>query len=399
MGDMARICFTWELGQGYGHLVRYRTFIARLLERGHDVSFIAKDAARARTVFAGMAVSVLPIEPGSTPSSECLVTLNSYPEILHDFGFRRPEYLHRQLEPWLHALRRLQPDVVIADHSPTAFVAARILAVRVISSGNGFTVPPRVTPMPPLRYWSGRGREHLVNIEQIVLETCNTVLREHGTEPLATVTELFATDGEWILSFPELDHYGVREGVHYLGSFSAEGFGAPPRWQAVDGPKLFAYLSIATLSPELIAAIGSANANLCIHAPQLSPGEFAKLAPERTVVEAAPVDLARVAGIADAVITNGSLNSVSGFLAAGVPQLALPNNLERHMVGRRLELTGGGLMAPWHKPARLPEKLRAVIRDRAFRRGAERFAARYSEASAAQQCERMIADLARVLVI
>lgn len=394
---MAKICFTWELGQGYGHLVRYRALIDRLLGQQHKVTFIAKDPARADKVFAGMAVTVLPIEPGATPPSERLVRLNSYPEIMHDFGFRRPEYLRRQLEPWLGILRAQQPDVLIADHSPTALIAARISGLRVISSGNGFTVPPRVTPMPPLRYWSGREREQLVDHEQLVLGTCNTVLREHGVEPLAAVAELFTTDGEWILSFPELDHYPHREAADYLGSFSAQGFGAPPHWRSVDGPKLFAYLSVATLSAELVTAISSGKGNLCIHAPALPPREFARLPPERTVVAAQPVDLAAVAGIADAVITNGSLNSVAGFLAAGVPQLALPNNLERHMVGRRLELAGGGLMARWRNPERLADKLRAVIGDRSFRRNAERFATRYSTATALQQCERMEADLRRIL--
>ncbi len=394
---MARVCFTWELGQGYGHLVRYRALITGLLERGHDVTFIAKDPARARKVFAGMAVTIVPIEPGSTPPTERLVRLNSYPEILHDFGFCRPEYLRRQLQPWLRVLRALQPDVLIVDHSPTAFVAARIGGLRVISSGNGFTVPPRVTPMPPLRYWSRREREHLIDHEQLVLDTCNTVLGEHGAPALPAVAELFAGAGEWILSFPELDHYAVREGANYLGSFSAEGFGAAPRWPTLDGPKLFAYLSVATLSPELVAALRACEGNLCIHAPALPPQELARLIPERTVVAAQPVDLAAVATIADAVITNGSLNSVAGFLAAGVPQLALPNNLERHMVGRRLELTGGGLMTRWRNPDRLADKLRAVLSDRAFRRNAQRFANRYSAASALQQCEQMQADIERVL--
>lgn len=394
---MAHICFTWELGQGYGHLVRYRALIHELLEHRHAVSFIAKEPARARQVFAGMAVKVVPIESGYTPPAERLVRLNSFPEILHDFGFRRPATLRRQLEPWLGILDTLQPDVLIVDHSPTALVAARIRGLRVISSGNGFTVPPRVIPMPPLRYWSGRGREQLRGHEQLVLTTCNTVLREHGAEPLAAVAELFAADAEWILSFPELDHYPGREGAEYLGSFAAAGFGEPPRWQTLDGPKLFAYLSVTTLTAELVAALRACHANLCIHAPGLASSEFARLERERTIVATEPVDLKIVASLADGVITNGSLNSVAGFLAAGLPQLALPSNLERHMVGRRLELTGGGLMTRWREPERLADKLRAVISDRSFRRNAERFAARYHATSAVQQRDRMMADLERVL--
>ena len=88
--NVAHFCFAWELGQGYGHLVRYRALIERLLEERHAVTFIARDIGRAQRVFDGMAVQLLPIDPGSTPQSERLVQLNSYPEILHDFGFNSP---------------------------------------------------------------------------------------------------------------------------------------------------------------------------------------------------------------------------------------------------------------------------------------------------------------------
>ena len=239
-------------------------------------------------------------------------------------------------------------------------------------------------------------REQLVEHEQQVLDTCNVVLAELGAPALGALAELFDADCEWLLSFAELDHYGERDGARYLGSFPAAGFGAAPRWRSVTGPKLFAYLSTPTINQALLDAFSAVDANLCIHAPALTAGERGRLDPERTIVAPQPVDIGAVARAADGVVTNGGLNSVAAFLAAGVPQLALPNNLERHLVGRRLELVGAGLMAPLREPGRLPEKLRAVISDRAFARAAERFAARYADSIAAQQTASMLADLNRL---
>ena len=219
---MAKVCFTWELGQGFGHLVRYLAIIRRLLERGDEVYFLAKDAERARTVFATLAVHVEQIEPGYTPPEETLSTLNSYAEILHKFGFFAPDALERQLQPWCQTLTTLQPDVLVVDHSPTALLANRICQKPMISSGSGFTLPPRTSPMRPLRYWAVGNRDALAVTERLVLRVVNEVLRRAGIAPLSDLCDLLLADCEWLLTYAELDHYGTRDGGRYLGS-------VPPR--------------------------------------------------------------------------------------------------------------------------------------------------------------------------
>ena len=394
---MAKICFTWELGQGLGHLVRYDTLIERLVCRGDEVWFLAKDAARARAVFAGRPVNIEQIEPGSTPREYSFGALDSYPEILNNFGFYAPDPLERQVQPWLTKFTALAPDILVVDHSPTALLANRISQIPMISSGSGFTVPLKSAPMKSLRYWELRRGERLADTERHVLEVCNVVLRRAGVATLNAMSDLLVAPCEWLLTFAELDHYGIRDGARYLGSFPSSAFGAAPQWPEHPGPKVFAYISTPTLSREFVEALSAVGANLCLYAPDLAHEETAKLVAQRTYRAGSPVNLGLAASQCQAVISNGGLNTVSAIMCAGRAQLTLPNNLERYMVGRRLELTGAGLMAPTENPGDLAAKLRAVLHDRAFSRAAERFAERYRSQTAELQVATMLADIDRLL--
>lgn len=385
------------MGQGYGHLVRYLNLIRRLVERGDEVSFLAKDAARARSVFHGLPVHIEQIESGFTPPEKSLRHLNAYPEILHNFGFFEPAALVRQLQPWLGRMAALAPDILIVDHSPSALLANRVRAIPVIHAGNGFTIPPRSTPMRAMRYWDLRRREQLAANENHVLEVCNEVLSGFGAAPMAVMSELLDVDCEWLMSFAELDHYGRRDGARYLGSLPAKDFGIAPQWLDQPGPRLFAYLSGGSLVEGFVEAVADVGANLCLYAPNLEAEALRKLTPLKFHRVDAPVDLRLAGAQCQAAVTQGTLNTVSAFLVTGRPQLALPNNLERYMVARRLEVIGGGLMAPVVNPGDVSAKLHAVLSDRAYSRAAGRFAERYREADPADQVAALLADIDRLL--
>ncbi|HJP35779.1 MAG TPA: hypothetical protein QF901_07290 [Gammaproteobacteria bacterium] len=393
---MARICFTWELGQGFGHLVPYLNIIRRLVERGDEVAFLARDAKRADTVFAGLPIHIEQIVPGITPADKSLPQLRSYAEILHNVGFYAPDPLARQVQPWLEKFTTLAPDVLIVDHSPTALLANRIFGRPLISAGTGFTVPPRSSPMKAMRYWNLSQPAGMVDNERSVLDVTNAVLRRAGAPQLAAVSDLLAADVEWLLSFAELDHYGVREGARYLGRFPAASFGEPPRWEAAPGPKIFAYLSAARIGDAFAAAVRELEANLCIYAPNLGSGEMEKLPTARTRRVASPVNLELAAAQCQVAVSNGSLNTVAGFLRAGRSQLVLPDNLERYMVGRRLELIGAGLVAPLAIRAGMSARLRGVLMDRSIARAAEHFSDRYRTESLDLQVHGMLVDIDRL---
>jgi UDP:flavonoid glycosyltransferase YjiC (YdhE family) len=68
------------------------------------------------------------------------------------------------------------------------------------------------------------------------------------------------------------------------------------------------------------------------------------------------------------------------------------------MVGRRLEITGAGLLNSASSERALSLKLRAVLTDRSISRNASRFAIKYQSANSHTQLADMLADIAALAV-
>lgn len=394
---MARIVFTWELGQGYGHIVRYIELIKRLVEDQHDVWFLAKNSERARSIFGELPVRVEGIPTSYTPATEKFPELHSYPDIVHNFGFFAAEPLERQLGVWVDKLAAIKPDLLVIDHSPMVHLANQVCRIKSIASGSGFTIPPASSPMRPMRFWSMPDLNDLRVRESRVLAIINQVLHRYGILPLNAFADVLSTDRQWLWTFSELDHYGSRENGNYLGNFPQPDFGDAPIWRDAGRVKLFTYLSGARLPLEFPHAVRKIAADLCLFAPNLLPGEIEKFGDLDFHRASTPVDLARAAEECDAALTHGGLNSASTFLLCGKPVVALVDNLERYMVGRRLELLGAGLSVPVRDAKLLYEKLRAVLNDRSFSRSAERFRERYCRDTIDSQLDRIMLDISELL--
>ncbi|MGE3774952.1 MAG: glycosyltransferase, partial [Gammaproteobacteria bacterium] len=247
---------------------------------------------------------------------------------------------------------------------------------RAIASGNGFYLPPLLSPLPPLRYWQAADRAALAASEARLLAHLPAALRACGGRAAGSVVEALLGDDQFVQSFAEFDHVYERPGADYLGAWPSAEFGVAPSWPPGAGPRLFGYLDPTVLLPELLAAVDSLGARLCAYAPGVAPAAMA--AAPTVVWMHEPVDLMQAAAQADAYVSNANINSMMAFLLAGKPQLVLPYTLEKYLVGRRLEMLGAGLSAPRRAPGDLAAKLRAVLHGRDCRRAAERFAARYA---------------------
>lgn len=391
LSAVASVVFAWELGGGLGHLVRYRELARLLCAQGHAVRFLARDAERARAVFVGLPLSCHAAPHGSTPIEARVTPPNSFAEVLLNSGFADGDDVTRRLAAWCELLAPCAADVVVADYAPTAVLAARVLGVRAIASGNGFYLPPSLTPLPPLRYWQAADRPALAASESRLLRNLNAALVACGAPPAASVAEAVLGDDQFVQSFAEFDHVYERPGADYLGAWPSEDFGLPPVWPSGEGPRVFAYLDPEVLLPELLAAGRAVGARLCVYAPGVSPSVEAG---EPAVAwMRGPVALKQAAAEADAYVSNANINSMMAFLLAGKPQLVVPSTLEKYLVGRRLEMLGAGLSAPRRAPGDLRTKLDAVLRRREFRRAAERFAARYAGLDAGHAARRMLGRL------
>lgn len=390
---MATVLFTWELGGGFGHLVRHRGLIERLLAAGHLVHFHAKLPANAAKVFAGMPVTIGTSPAMAIPVAAPILHANSYPEVIWNSGFAEVAAVQARVGYWLGVLDALQPAVVVADYSPGVVLACKLRGQRVIAAGCRFYTPARLSPMPPYRYWLPADHARLAASEAALLGVLNAAAANLGHSPFGTVTQALVAEETFLLSFEEFDHNYHTDGAEYLGSWPVPGFGEAPTWRG-DGPRIFAYLDRKILMAEILAACASSRASLCLYAP----GEGKLPIPigyeSRVHLADGPVNLSQAAAESDLCLSNANSNSMMPFLLAGKPHVVVPYTLEKYLIGRRLELLGAGFSAPRNRPGDLAAKLAAVLHQRDFRRAAERFARRYSGQDGASLTRRLEAMLA-----
>ena len=394
---MARIMFTWELGGGLGHLVAYRDLIDRLLERGHDVSFISRNVEKARAIYGSRGVHVEASPYDITPVAQRIRQANSYPQVIFNCGFHDPCLVRIRVDRWRGIMSRLRPDVLIADYSPTALLANRTGGIPSVMAGVGFYTPPQSHPIPPYRYWMATDMTALERSEQQVVDNINTAMRGLDVSPVTSVAETHLTDDLFLRMFAEFDPYRERDATAYLGSFPHRGFGVEPVWPRGDGPRVFAYLRPAKTTQAALAALQKVNARVCLYGPGLDQAQIDASGLGSVHLSPKPVEFLSVVGESDAVVSYGSCNTVAQAALLGKPQLAFPFNLETYLTGRRLEILGAGLSAPEWEPGDIAAKLNAVLTQRTFKRGAEQFAAKYADGSLGLQTQQMVERVHRLL--
>ena len=391
---MARIAFVWELGGGFGHLVRHRGLIKRLALQGHRVVFHAVAEARARQVFADLAVEVHPAPRGATRRPEVISHPNSFAEVLWNSGYAEIESVAGRMAHWRRVFLAERPDVVIADYAPSAVVACHTLGLRCIAAGNGFYTPPRVCPLPPYRrVYDGRV-ERAAASEQKLLGVFNLALRQLGLPGVSTVAEAIVPPETFLMTFPEFDPMGQARGpaAEYLGAWPNPGFGIGPAF-GEHGRKLFCYLDVNKIPKALFPALASTDASILLVVKGEKPEFLRSLENSNVNVISELANLTLAAQVCDAGLTSGSLNATAALLLAGKPVLAIPANLEQYLNAARLERLGAGLSAPYAAPGNLDAKLGALLQDHDLRRGAGRFARRHAALSRTAALEQMLSRL------
>ena len=122
---MPNILFAWELGAGLGHIAPCRALFEILCARGHSVTLVLRDLSRAKSVFGELKIAMLQapvkINLPAIPASFAA----SYAHILHNVGYEEVAELEGLVDAWRTIYELERPDLVIADHSPTALLALR----------------------------------------------------------------------------------------------------------------------------------------------------------------------------------------------------------------------------------------------------------------------------------
>lgn len=340
---MSRILFAWELGAGVGHLSAFRQIAEVLVRRGHELTAAVRDLAGAAMVFEGLPVRILAAPACSRNYGGLADPPLNYAEILMRYGYIDAAMLAALLRGWQGLLELTAAELVIADHSPTALLAARDSGVRRCTFGNAFSVPPGVSPSPNMRDWLAVPPQRLAGSDESVVGTINAV-RPSGHPPLTAVHQLFDGSHRLFVGIPELDPYGPRAASDYLGLLAGRSGSQRVEWSDGEGPRLFAYLrQDYPHIDSCLAALSGCGARCVVNLSGGRPDLVARHRGPSLSFTTGHIDMPVTVAECDVVVCHSGLGTVTASLRAGKPLLLLPAQLEQYLLARNVGKLGAGL--------------------------------------------------------
>lgn len=394
---MARIAIAWEMGGELGHAMACAMLARNLAQRGHRIALMFRglrqlaalpDADRYDVFQAPMS----PFEGHGTGPSYSMA------DILLGCGYDDPRKLAGLLGGWLALLDRWRADLVVADSAPTALLAARVRRLPCVNFGNGFSIPPPLSPLPAFRIDAPTDPAHLARSDAQALDSANGALALFGAQALGTLAEVFAADENFLCTFPELDHYGVRPAASYWGPRFSVDSGEAVRWPPHEGARVIVYLR-RTL-PQIDALIDALAVSPCRVAafiPELEAQRRARLQSARRIVAQRPMRLKPLLDGCELFVSHGG-NVAPGALMAGVPQLVFPVQYEQYLTALRIAQAGSGLwLGPDAGRRDVENALHQLLGQPRFAAAARTFARRYASFSPAEQQRRIVERVEDIL--
>jgi hypothetical protein len=394
---MATIFLAWELGAGLGHLTSIRPFVDELPKRGHRVIVASRDLSSIHEVLGPDGAEYVQ-SPFKHQKIRLIEPTCTYAQILHNCGFANVDELAALAGAWRSLFTAFKADLIVCDHAPMALLAARGFAARRAVMGNGFAIPPDVSPLPNLRTAVAPDWAQLESHENQVLENINAALRRWAQPPIDRVSQLFhPVDETFLLTFAELDCYPNRASATYWGKWSIDK-GRSPEWPTGSGQKIFAYLKQFPALPNLLTMLQQLPNPTLVYAPSVD--EKVKHQFRRANLQFADgrIDLIEAARQCDLAILNGTHSSTATMLLAGKPVLHIPIFLEQGVNADAVARIGAGIKALPNEPAQISGGLQALLRLEQFASSARAFAARHADFDSAKQMAKVI-DRAEELAI
>lgn len=338
---MARVLIAWELGTAFGHLARCLRLAHGLVARGHAVTLAFKDVRlpAGQALAPGVTLLPAPLTPhvasgGSPPVN--------YADVLRVSGFADARDVAARLHAWKGLFSLARPDVLVADHAPTALLAAHLSDMPHLSVGNGFAIPPAVSPWPTIRPWEAVDNQLLTRAESSLDHVLDSAQKALGHTKTVRVRDLFGQH-DILDTFAELDHHGARPDGRYVGPIVSVPQALRVGWQSREAPKVLAYLRPAVPGfAAIMQALAKLDAEVLCVAPGMKPDAARRIATRRMRVALAPVDFHSLLPDANLAVSYGSSGFSSQALLAGVPLAMRPMHVEQALLSHRVEALGAG---------------------------------------------------------
>lgn len=335
-----------ELGTGFGHVSNLLKIGRALAALGYRVSCAMADLVGPAVLLrqAGFAVLQAPVWPRKGHGGTAC-----YADILALIGFGNAPALTLMTAGWQDLIELVKPDLIVADHSPTAALAA--FGVNpVVMIGNGFTLPPDTVDEYPML---APDAEPLV-AQSRLLEIIHEVQNNRQRPAPETLPGLLSAAFRAVMSFPELDVYADIRSDNMLGSLDAMPIYTPRK----TARSVYAYLidyhpQLSTIADALVKVDAEVSC-------YVSGGADVAAALARGGVHLLdePADLTLALPQVSVVVSHASMGMAHAGLAAGRPQLVLPYDLEKECTARALDALGVSLSL--HSPFNQGDIVRSI---------------------------------------
>ncbi len=366
---MARILFVWEQGSNLGHLSHLRLPMELAVHSGHDVYLAARELHRAPQVLGGLPITFLQAPFKQNVAVADHSAFLGYTHLIARQCFSSAQELDMFTRAWRGLFDLVQPELVVFEHSPTALIASRGYAFKKVLVGNGFTVPPvggQAVFDPFLPFVTTARTESVMEglraDDAQLLAVVNAVLLHLQSSPFARLSDIYTqADAQWLMSWPQLDHFGARPGQRYLGIAPLLQC-AEPQWPEGPGPKVFGYLQNMPSMERLLQNLQQEQVCALLYARDLPHRLKADYTGAHIRFADELVDLAQVAAQASWVINHANVSTVAAFMLAGIPQLVIPRHQEQLFVSLRMVQHGGAVMAFQDQPG-YADEIAALLRN------------------------------------
>lgn len=335
---MKTVFLAWEVGAGLGHAANLKALGDRMAlkakEAGTDLRLVyaLNDPVTTKPLF-DQGECIVPAPRLQKPLN-ILTQTGSYSDMLATCGFAQVQTLSALVEAWENLIGLVKPDLIVAEASPAAALAAP-KDVPVVITGNGFYAPPaNLNSYPPLRIGAatsyGEGR---------ILDVVNAVQKARKRASLDRLPQLGEADLRAVFTLPQLDPYTkVRtEPVqgHYVEGLAPS---EPP-----DRPSIFYYGTANELDSESISGalmeLG-VPVSCYIRGRQSPVTQFLKL--QGAKVYEAPPDLRDVISQATMVVSHGTGGLTHAAMMVGRPHAMMPTAFEPLLNATQAQRLGVG---------------------------------------------------------
>lgn len=375
--NMARILLTWELGAGLGHVTRLSAMANAIESLGHEVYLATCNLPLCFEHFRNRRAHLLQAPLNLEPRFQIRIPF-SYTHVLYNCGFAEADRLEARLRAWQSLFSLVDPAVILADHSPSALLAARSRFLAT-SIGTGFECPPNVGLLPNIRPHIVPDPTDLQRIESEVLSHINVVAKRLNIPPLEYIAQLFGASLPLLLTYKELDPYSDRMPPNYLGVVEDHPK-TEPQWPPGNGQRVFLYLKyfpqLTNFLNQLLAT-GYVVVAFLPDSPEELWRSYSSMS-SRIAIHKSPVNVRRMAIEADVAVTHGGHGTTCQVLLAGCQTLILPVFLEQAITGYRVSALQAGLCADINNLSEMLTQIDTLVNAGVYRRAAESFAKKYA---------------------